>query len=123
MSGKTTKTIGWILTIVLALFFGLTGMMKIMENSKIIEQTAAIGIDAGTARILGLIEILSLVLFVVPRTGIVGALLLMAYMGGVIATALQHHQPMVMFIFVEALIWVGAVLRFPELGQRLKGAQ
>ncbi|SHN23727.1 DoxX family protein [Chitinophaga sp. CF418] len=119
MSQKAIKSIGWVITILLALFFGLTSILKIIENEKIVAQTAAIGIDVGMIRILGLIEFFSIILFIVPRTGVVGTLLLIAYMGGVMATALQHQQPMAMFTVIQVLIWIAAVLRFPELGQRL----
>lgn len=119
MSEKSIKTLGWILAIVLALFFGVTGILKIIGNEKIVAQMSAIGIDTGATRILGIIEVISVILFMVPRTGVVGALLLIAYMGGVIATLLQHHQPFTMFIVIEGLVWVAAALRFPELPKRL----
>lgn len=119
MSQKAIKVTGWALTIVLAIFFGMTAILKLTGNEKIVAQMAAIGIDTSTTRILGIIEMIAVVLFIVPRTGVVGSLLLIAYMGGVIATLLQHHQPMATFIVIEALVWITAALRFPELPKRL----
>lgn len=77
------------------------------------------GIDANTYRLIGLVEILALLLFIVPRTGVMGSLLLIAYMGGAIVTHLQHQQPVGMAITIQALVWITAVVRFPELRQRL----
>lgn len=119
MSEKAIKITGWGLAILLALFFGMTAILKLIGNEKILAQTAAIGIDAGTTRILGVIEMISVILIIVPRTGVVGTLLLIAYLGGIIATLLQHHQPFVMFIVIQLLIWITAALRFPELPKRL----
>lgn len=119
MSAKAIKITGWILALVLAIFFGITAILKLIGNEQILAQTAAIGIDSGTTRILGVIELISVILFVIPRTGIVGTLLLIAYLGGIIATLLQHHQPMDMFIVIQVLLWITAALRFPELPKRL----
>lgn len=119
MSQKAIKITSWVLSIVLVLFFGMTAILKLIGNEKIIEQMAAIGLDTGVTKILGVIELISIILFIVPRTGVVGTLLLIAYMGGVIATLLQHHQPMVMFIVIQVFIWITAALRFPELPKRL----
>ncbi len=119
MSQKVIKITGWVLTIVLALFFVMTGTLKLIGNETVIAQTASIGVDPETTRILGIIEIFSVILFIIPRTGVAGTLLLVAYMGGVIATGVQHQQPIAMGMVTEALVWITAVLRFPELGQRL----
>lgn len=119
MSQKAIKITGWALSILLAIFFGLTAILKLVGNERISEQMAAIGLDSGLTKILGVIELISIVLFIVPRTGVVGTLLLISYMGGIIATLLQHHQSVAMFIVIQALVWVAAALRFPELPKRL----
>lgn len=82
-------------------------------------QASSIGIDASTYLFIGIIEIISLILFLIPRTAILGTLLLVAYMGGAIVTHLQHQQPITMAVAVQILIWITAFVRFPELKQRL----
>ena len=64
-------------------------------------------------------EILAFVLFIIPRTGIVGTLLMVAYMGGTIATHLHHQMPIYALIIIECLIWITAAIRFQELTKRL----
>ena len=78
-----------------------------------------LGIDATTYFFIGIIEIISLVLFLIPRTGIIGTLLIASYMGGAIATHLQHHQPIAMAVIIQILLWITAFIRFPELKERL----
>ncbi|WP_228450610.1 DoxX family protein [Chryseolinea soli] len=119
ISQKATAITGWILTILLAFLFSMSALMKLTLNETGLVQASALGIEAGTFRMIGVIEILSVILFVVPRTGVAGALLLIAYMGGAIATHVQHQQSVAGVVLIEVLIWLTASLRFPELGRRL----
>ena len=119
MSPKTIKIMGWALTGLLSLLFAYSASMKFMANDQTLKMAADMGLDASMFKILGAVELMSVVLFVIPRTGVVGALLLMAYMGGAIATHLQHHLPVPPNLVIESLIWIAAALRFPELAHRL----
>lgn len=119
MSQKAMNITGWVLTIVLALLFAMSAFMKLSLNETAVQQAAGAGMDAATYRIIGVVEIISLILFLVPRTGMIGALLLIAYMGGAIATHLQHQQPIAMAVAVQVVLWIATLLRFPELKQRL----
>lgn len=119
MSQKTISIIGWILTTILGLLFTMSAFMKLTQNETALEQAASIGLDATTYLFIGIVEVISLVLFIIPRTGVVGALLLIAYMGGAIATHLQHQQPIAIAVSIQILLWITAFVRFPELKQRL----
>lgn len=119
MSQKTIKIIGWVMTIILALLFIMSAFMKLTQNETALAQAASIGIDPATYQIIGLVEIISLVLFLIPRTAIIGTLLLIAYLGGAIVTHLQHQQPIAMAIIIQIFLWITAFVRFPELKQRI----
>ncbi|MFV0590354.1 MAG: DoxX family protein [Draconibacterium sp.] len=119
MKNKVIKITGWTLTILLGLMFIMSAVTKLTLNEMAQEQITMLGLEANTFRILGLIELVSVILFIVPRTGVVGALLLMAYMGGAIATHLILKQSFVMGIALETMVWITAALRFPELPGRL----
>lgn len=77
------------------------------------------GMEPSTLQLIGVIELIAVVLFTIPRTGIVGTLPLVAYFGGVIAVHLLHHEPLVIQIATEVFVWTAAALRFPELPRRL----
>jgi hypothetical protein len=47
--------------------------------------------------------------------------MLAAYLGGAIVTHLEHQQPFIMPVVVQALVWIAATIRFPELTGRLTG--
>lgn len=119
MSQKSIKITGWILTSVLALLFTMGAFLKLSQNEEGLAQAASIGIDSNTWFMIGLLEMLSLILFIVPRTGVLGALLLIAYMGGAIVTHLQHQQPIAVVVLIQIVIWITTAIRFPELLQRL----
>jgi len=119
MSQKTIKVTGWILTAILGLLFTMSAIMKITRSDTALAQADAFGIDAATYQFIGVIEILSLLLFLMPRTGVLGTMLLVAYLGGAIVTHLQHQQSIAMAVSVQVLLWGTAILRFPELGQRI----
>lgn len=123
MSQKTIKITGWTLTIILALLFTMSAFMKLIQNETALAQASSFGIDATTYQFIGIIEVISLLLFLIPRTGILGTLLLVAYMGGAIVTHLQHQQPIAVAVIVQILLWVTAFIRFPELKQRLFSTQ
>ncbi|MDR3679880.1 MAG: DoxX family protein [Flavipsychrobacter sp.] len=116
---KTRKIIGWLLTALLAFAFIGSGIMKFTLAPEMLAKAATWGITASTIKIIATIEILSAVIFIIPRTGIVGTLLLAAYMGGAIATHLEHNDNVMVPVVLESLIWITALLRFPELGSRL----
>jgi len=119
MTHKGLNIIGWVLTVGLALLFGMSAFMKLSPDEESLAQAAAIGLDAATFQFIGIVEITSLILFLIPRTGLVGALFLMAYMGGAIVTHLEHQDSIVMPVIVQIALWVTAFIRFPELKVRL----
>ena len=119
MSQKASKIIGWILTVILGLLLAMSAFLKVAQNETAIAQASAIGIDATTYQVIGIIEVASLILFIIPRTGIIGVLLLAAYLGGAIVTHVQHQQPIALPVIVQTVVWITAFIRFPELKQRL----
>lgn len=119
MIQTTTKIIKWVITYSLTGLFIMSAIMKIIKNEGVVQQAASIGINASTNQILGIVELISAILFVIPRTGVLGSLLLISYMGGAIATHLEHGQSIIMVIVIQILIWLSAGIRFKELSNRL----
>jgi len=122
MNTKTRKVAGWILTGLIALAFVGSAAMKLGSSGEAAEQSAAaIGLTVQTIQWIAVIELLSVILFIIPRTGILGTLLLAAYLGGAIVTHLEHQQPVFAPVILQCLVWIAAIIRFPELSQRLFG--
>ncbi len=119
MSQKTIGIIGWILTALVGSMLLMSAFMKLTLSEMAVEQAAAAGFSSETYRLIGVVELFSLLLFLFPRTGVLGTLLLAAYLGGAIATHLQHQESFLMPAIIQAVLWIAAVLRFPELKQRI----
>jgi hypothetical protein len=118
---NTKKLITWGLTGLVGILFLGSGAAKLMmiEGSKDAADTLKMGIELSTLKSIAVIEILCAVLFLIPRTGVLGFGLLTAYMGGAIATHLTHGLPVLAPCVILGFVWITTLVRFPEVGQRL----
>lgn len=119
MTTKTKNRIGWVLSGLIGLMLSASAIDKITGSEHALQMGASFGLSAGTYSLLGIIEILSVILFLYPKTGILGTLLLSSYLGGAIATHLQHQQNIMFPIVIEAFVWMTSVIRFGELKNRI----
>ena len=118
MNSKTKNIITWILTGIVVLIFAGSGIFKLVGGDATTEMAKGLG-GANNLIILGVLELIIAGLFLYSRTGILGSLLMIAYMGGALAVSLVAGQQIIPLIIIQILIWVTSVLKFPELGQRL----
>lgn len=119
MSEKYKKIISWVLTGLVAFVFIGSAIGKFTANAEALKMAESFGLNAQTYTMLGIVEIIAIILFIIPRTSIVGTLLLVAYLGGAIATHLEHGQSILAPCIVQAFLWIVAAYRFPELTSRL----
>jgi hypothetical protein len=121
MTIKTRTTISLILTILVSALFIFSAVGKMAGTKEVIEGAKAMGLTPATIRNIGIIEIIITLMFASNRTGVIGGILLLAYMGGAIATHLEHGQSVVAPIAIAVFVGVVALFRFPELSNRLLG--
>ncbi len=121
MSEKTHNIVRLVLGGLIALIFIASAVNKLIGSAEAVAMAANFGIDAATFRMLGIIEIIAALLFLYPRTGVLGTLLLVAYIGGAIATHLEHGDSYIAQVVISALLWLVAIYRFPELTTRIMG--
>lgn len=119
MNNKIRNIAGWILSGIVLLLLTASAIDKISGSAHSLEMTRSFGISPEVYRALGIMELTSVILFIFPRTGMLGLLLLSSYMGGAIATHLQHGQSIVFPSAIEALIWAAALIRYPFLWRQL----
>lgn len=117
----TPKTI-WIgrtLSALAILFLSFDTIVKVLRLPVAIEGTTQLGYPESTVFIIGLIQLVCVVLYVVPQTSVFGAILFTGYLGGAIATHLRIGSPLfthILFpIYVAVLIWGGLYAREPRL--------
>jgi hypothetical protein len=109
----------WALTGLVAFVFLGSAVGKFTANEEALKMAGNFGLDAKTYTLIGVVEVISLLLFVIPRTGIIGTLLLAAYMGGAIATHLEHGVSIVAPCVIQSFLFIVAFYRFPELRTKL----
>lgn len=110
---------GRILSTVAVLFLAFDSVGKLLEVQPVLEGSAQLGYPRDVVFSLGAILLTSVVAYVLPRTSVIGALLLTGYLGGAIASHVRVENPLlthVLFpIYVAAFLWVGLLLRDPRL--------
>jgi hypothetical protein len=111
--------IGRILSGFAILFLAFDSVGKLLRAQAVIDGTVQLGYQPGVILPLGVILLLCVITYAVPRTSVLGALLLTGYLGGAIATHVRVGNPLathVLFpIYVAAFIWGGLLLRDPAL--------
>ena len=118
-SEKTKRIIYWVLTGLVAFVFLGSAAGKLFANEEALKMANGFGLDAKTYTMLGIVELACAILFIIPRTGIVGTMLLAAYMGGAIASHFEHSISIVAPCLIQTFVLAVAFYRFPELRTKL----
>ena len=113
-SSKVMIWIGWLLSALPSLVLLFSGSMKLVKPEAIVKGFEHLGYPEHLALTLGIVEIGCTLVYLMPRTAVLGAILLTGYLGGAIATharllELQFLGPLVLGV----LIWGGLFLRDP----------
>jgi DoxX-like family len=119
----TAARVGMVCTTLAALFLTFDTVLKVLRLGPAVEGTVALGYPLDSVRTIGIIELVCVVLYLVPRTSVLGAILLTGYLGGAIATHVRIGNPLfthVLFpIYVALFVWGGLYLRERRLRELL----
>jgi hypothetical protein len=117
--GKKRLVASYILTGFVGLFLAVDTGMKVLRLAPAIQGTTELGYPAEAVLWIGVIQLVCLGCYVVPRTSVLGAVLLTGYLGGAIATHVRVGSPLmthVLFpIYVALMVWGGLYLRETRL--------
>ncbi|RUT81376.1 MULTISPECIES: DoxX family protein [unclassified Mesorhizobium] len=108
---------GRVLSGVIVLFMIFDGVIKLPPLDVVTQTMVPLGwpADVNVARMLGVIGLISTALYALPRTSVLGAILLTAYMGGAIATNVRVDNPlfshMLFGVYLGIILWGGLYLR------------
>jgi len=98
---------------VLMLLF--SGVMKLIKPEPLIKEFSRLGWDANMAFGLGILELACTAIYVIPRTSVLGAILLTGYFGGAVATHVRIGDQFIFPIVFGVLVWGGLYLRDARL--------
>lgn len=106
---------GRVLSTLAVLFLLFDAVGKLLRPVAVLEGTTQLGWPASVILPLGIIQLVCLILYLVPRTSVLGAILWTGYLGGAVATHVRIGNPLFSHIlfptYVAALLWGGLWLR------------
>lgn len=101
------------------LFLTFDSVIKVVGESHAVESTIQLGYPKSAVFAIGVIETLCLILYIIPRTSVLGAILMTGHLGGAIATHVRLENPLfshTLFpIYIAILLWGSLYLRETRL--------
>lgn len=120
---KTKRWTSYIMSALVILFMLMDSIMKFVKPPEVIEGTLDLGFTEQHLPVIGTLGLISTLLYVFPRTSILGAILLTGYFGGAVATHLRLNNPLfthtLFTVYFGILIWGGLWLRNTKLRELL----
>ncbi|MEX2282555.1 MAG: DoxX family protein [Gemmatimonadota bacterium] len=118
-SSSRQRVTGLILTGIAILFLLFDSIVKFSGIPAVTESMTQLGYPIDSAVVIGTIELVCIAIYLIPRTSVLGAVLLTGYFGGAIATHVRVGNPLFSHIlfptYIAALIWIGLYLRDARL--------
>jgi DoxX-like family len=110
--------VGRIVSWLPALFLLLDAVFKLIKPAPVVEATVRLGYPEGLIVGLGIVLLICTILYLIPITSVLGAILLTGYLGGAVATHVRVGESLFSIIFpiiFGVLLWFGLYLRDPRL--------
>lgn len=118
----TSKGMLWtgrVLSALPILFMLMDGGMKLFKPAFVVDATVKLGYSESVIVPLGILALICTILYAIPRTSVLGAILLTGYLGGAVASHLRHGDPLfshVLFpVYWGVMLWAGLYLREDRL--------
>jgi hypothetical protein len=122
-SSRRNTILAWLLRGLAILFLSFDTVIKLARAPVAVEATTLLGYPSSVVLPLGLLEAVLVVLYVVPKTSVLGAVLWTGYLGGAVATHVRLSNPLFSHVlfptYIAAMLWGGLVLVDPLLRRAL----
>ncbi len=113
---KAALWAGRVISAVVIVFLLVDAIVKLMKLASAVDATVKLGYPAGVVVPLGIVLLACVLLYMIPRTSMLGAILLTGYLGGATATIVRSEDPWFLFpVGVGVLVWAGLYLRDNQL--------
>jgi hypothetical protein len=121
INSKTQRLIGWILTVIISALLGFSSVIKLVAVPEVRQTLSGLGWPAHLDFTVGVIELICLALFLIPRTAILGAVLETALLGATVALKLRVGDPMITHVlfgvYMGVFVWGALYFRDPRVRQ------
>jgi len=113
--GRGYRVTGWALSGLTIAFMLFDSLSKLALERHVVAATTAIGYPVAAIRPIGLILLACTILYAIPRTAVLGAVLLTGFMGGAVASKIRIEDPLfssILFgVYFGVILWAGLYLR------------
>ena len=113
-SGKAVW-VGRVISVLASLLFLMSALMKLQGGPEVMQGMAHLGLPESMIRPLAILEICCTLIYLVPATSVLGAILLAGYIGGAICTHWRVGDPVLGPIVLGLFVWLGLYLREDRL--------
>ncbi|MCD2147002.1 DoxX family protein [Gordonia paraffinivorans] len=118
--GRNLRRIaGIVISVLVGAFLAFDVVGKLTRPQAVVDGTAELGFPGYQAVVMGVVLLTCLVVYAIPRTAVLGALGITAYLGGAVTANMRIEAPLfssILFaVYLGVLMWIGLVLRRPEL--------
>jgi DoxX-like family len=118
-SKSRARTAGIATSVLVTAFLAFDAAGKLAGVPQVKEATQALGFPPGQALVMGIVLAICVAVYVIPRTAVLGALGITAYLGGAVTTNMRVEAPLfthtLSAVYLGVLMWVGLVMRRPAL--------
>jgi hypothetical protein len=108
-----------VISVLVTAFLTFDAAGKLAGVPQVKEATQALGFPPGQALVMGIVLAICVLVYVIPRTAVLGALGITAYLGGAVTTNMRVEAPLfthtLFAVYLGVLMWVGLAMRRPEL--------
>lgn len=108
---KAARIAGYVVSLAPSAMLLMSGVMKFSKSDQLVEGFNHLGWKPEAAMALGIVELVSLALYWIPQTAVLGAVLLTGYLGGAIASHARLGEPFIAPAVLGVLVWGGLYLR------------
>lgn len=114
--GKAAYIAGWVITVLMGFaFLASAGMKFVAHGPEFEEAIGKMGMTPAHIAGLAILETVCVLVYLIPQTAVIGAILLTGYMGGAICTHWRVNEPYFVQIILGVLVWLGIFLRDKRL--------
>ena len=114
-AGGTIVWVGRVISILASLLFLFSAFMKLKGGPELAKGMAHLGLPESMVVPLAILELSCVVIYLIPATSVLGAILLAGYLGGAICTHWRVGDPFVVQIVLGLFVWLGIYLREDRL--------
>ncbi len=106
---------GRVLSTLPCLMLAMSAFMKLSQNQQAVEGFTKAGYSSGALMTIGIVEVLCTILYIVPQTAVLGAILLVGYLGGAVNHHVRMGEPFFAPVLLGICLWLGLWLRDARL--------